>query len=374
MVFFSTHCHGHYYPDLPEAVSNNAVALVKTDRQAYLLSFMGLGADKGQQDVHNQAWALPLALGSEENAEVIAWQALPQVPYVAPLAGRLASVAIGIKDQAYLFGGYTVSANHDELSTSDSYRFDITRLSYQPIADMPVPVDDTAAASYQDRFIYLFGGWHQDGNVNLVQVYDTELDTWAQASPIPAAGVFGQAVGMVNNQLVLCDGVKVKPNIGKRREYQGSPVCLLGKIAANNHLRIDWQLLPHYSVKASTRTSEHKSLPTQRLQAHYRMAATGVAYQDAGQVIFIGGSSHPYNYNGIGYDGKPSSASNMQYTFDLKRQRWLKPSRVTEASMDHRGLLCYQGQLIRLGGMLAQQKVSAQVLTSSLTGEQSCLQ
>ena len=31
-------------PDLPEPVSNNAVALVKTEGGEYLLSFMGLGS------------------------------------------------------------------------------------------------------------------------------------------------------------------------------------------------------------------------------------------------------------------------------------------------------------------------------------------
>ena len=115
---------------------------------------------------------------------------------------------------------------------------------------MPVAVDDTTAATYQQRYIYLFGGWHNDGNVNLVQVYDTQTNTWAQASPIPAPAVFGQAVGMVDNQLVLCDGVTVQPRINARRSYQASPVCLFGQINPDNHLRIDWQLLPQWPSTA----------------------------------------------------------------------------------------------------------------------------
>ena len=39
---------------------------------------------------------------------------------------------------------------------------------------MPVPVDDSVALSYKERYIYLISGWHNDGNVNLVQVYDTK--------------------------------------------------------------------------------------------------------------------------------------------------------------------------------------------------------
>ncbi|ABE53692.1 hypothetical protein Sden_0398 [Shewanella denitrificans OS217] len=46
------------YPNLPQAVSNNAVALVKKNDNSYLVSFMGLGANKGYQDVHNHAWSL----------------------------------------------------------------------------------------------------------------------------------------------------------------------------------------------------------------------------------------------------------------------------------------------------------------------------
>jgi hypothetical protein len=53
MVLFSTCCYGQSYPSLPQAVSNNAVALFNTDNGTYRLSFMGLGAKKGYQDVHN---------------------------------------------------------------------------------------------------------------------------------------------------------------------------------------------------------------------------------------------------------------------------------------------------------------------------------
>ncbi|WP_445945325.1 Kelch repeat-containing protein [Shewanella sp.] len=364
------------YPNLPQAVSNNAVALIKENDNSYLVSFMGLGANKGYQDVHNHAWSLALSADGTSSRADNDWQALADVPYIAPLSGRLASVAIGIKDSAYIFGGYTVAEDHQELSTADNYRFNIQDLRYQRIADMPVAVDDSAAASYQDRYIYLFGGWHQDGNVNLVQVYDTHTDTWSQASPIPAPAVFGQAVGMFANQLVLCDGVKIKVNLRQKRNYQASPVCLFGEISPDNHQRIAWQLIPHYSIASSlavTRQNEHKSLPSASAQAHYRMAATATSFKDSGQIIFMGGSSNPYNYNGIGYNGKPSEASNQQYSFDLKTKRWLKPIKLEQASMDHRGLICHNNQLLRIGGMTEDQQVSDKVLSSPLTQGQYCL-
>ncbi|MBB1437772.1 galactose oxidase [Shewanella sp. SG41-4] len=368
---------------LPQPVSNNAVALVQSNQHTYLLSFTGLGKGKDYQDVHNKAWAINL---SSPNAQ---WQAINPVPHVASLAGRLASIAIGINDKAYVFGGYTVAENHDEISTIDNYQYSINNNQYTRIADMPVAVDDTTAASYQQRYIYLFGGWHNDGNINLVQVYDTQTNTWAQASPMPAPAVFGQAVGMVGNKLVLCDGVTVQANINARRSYQASHVCLYGEINPDNHLRIDWQLLPHYSVAANIEASQSQTTESSANQsivnsvesntvttatAHYRMAATGIKTATGGQIVFLGGSDNPYNYSGIGYNGHPSEPSSYGYRFDLATKQWLTPFELPQPSMDHRALVCWQNHLLRVGGMLGHQQVSQQVLTTPLSTGQSCTQ
>ncbi|WP_076539378.1 kelch repeat-containing protein [Shewanella sp. UCD-KL21] len=370
------------YTSLPEPVSNNAVAAVTTAKGSYLLSFTGLGQGKDYRAAHNKAWAINL---SEPNSQ---WQAIKAVPFVAPLAGRLASIAVGVDDQAYVFGGYTVAKNHEEISTVDNYHFDISTNEYQRIADMPVAVDDTAASVYQQRYVYLFGGWHNDGNVNLVQVYDTQTDTWSQASPIPAPAVFGQAVAMVNNKIVLCDGVKVQANIGKRRSYASSPVCLYGEVNPENHLRISWQLLPHYSIahKALANNSLNNRPDSNHAIAHYRMAATGVGSDKnsnkdtdtnnnkAGYAIFIGGSDNPYNYSGIGYNGAPSTPQQYQYSFDFASNSWLAPIKLETPSMDHRGLICHEDKLLRIGGMVSNQKVSNLVLSSPLKTNQACTQ
>jgi cephalosporin hydroxylase len=62
MTRFSTCCYGQRYPALPQAVSKNAIALVNTNDNTYLLSFMGLGTNKGYQDVHNLVCALALPI------------------------------------------------------------------------------------------------------------------------------------------------------------------------------------------------------------------------------------------------------------------------------------------------------------------------
>ncbi|MBR9729614.1 Kelch repeat-containing protein [Shewanella intestini] len=359
------------YPVLPEAVTNNAVAKITNHQGSYLLSFTGLAKNKDYRAVHNLAWSLKL---DTPNAQ---WQTIKPVPFVAPLAGRLASTAVGVADKAYLFGGYTVAKDHQEISTVDNYQFDLASNQYQRIADMPVAVDDTSAGVYQQRFIYLFGGWHNDGNVNLVQVYDIKTNQWHQASPMPAPAVFGQAVGMIDNHVVMCDGVKVQANILKRRSYQASPVCLYGQINPKNPLRISWQKLPHFSKpmpNAKHIGDATTALSSAKPTAYYRMAATGVANKQAGVITFIGGSDNPYNYNGIGYNGKPSAANPWQYKFDIASKKWLKPTPLTTGSMDHRGLICHQQQLLRIGGMLNNQQVSNKVLSIPLTHGEACAQ
>lgn len=80
--------------------------------------------------------------------------------------------------QVYIFGGYTVAADHSEHSIASVHRLDPADNTYTELTPMPVPVDDTLALVYRDRYVYLVSGWHETGNVNLVQLYDTETDIW----------------------------------------------------------------------------------------------------------------------------------------------------------------------------------------------------
>ena len=82
------------------------------------------------------------------------------------------------------------------------------------------------------------------------------------------------------------------------------------------------------------------------------MAATSVN----GKAVFVGGSDNPYNYTGIGYNSIPSTASNQIWIFDFKNRTW-QLGGSSEATMDHRGLINIDGQLITLGGMNSQRQV-----------------
>ncbi|MEW6999065.1 Kelch repeat-containing protein [Colwelliaceae bacterium BS250] len=329
-------------PNLPEPVTNNAVAQVQTKNGDYLLSFMGLGVNKSYQDVHNKVWALNV--GEQQ------WRVKTPVPSTLALKGRLASVAVGVGEFAYIFGGYTVDKHHQEISTPDVYRYDVVNDEYLKLASMPVPVDDSVALVYQQRYIYLVSGWHNAGNVNLVQVYDIKMGTWAQASPFLGVPVFGHAAALSGNSILVCDGVSVVPQRLARRTYAEVAQCLLGLIDPNNILAIDWQKVDHPNVNNPNEG------------ARYRMAAAEVA----GDIVMLAGSTNPYNYNGMGYDGVPAPATAQAWVFDINTKQWRVVSLGVEPSMDHRGLLIYERSLITLGGMNGQQKVINNVITRSL--------
>lgn len=337
--FFISCCYAQSLPSLPEPVSNNAVAKVTTPSADYLISFMGLAKQKDYSSVHNRVWVLKV--GDD------IWRPGNPVPSSLTLKGRLASIAVGVGSNAYVFGGYTVAQDHTEVSSPDNFRYNPATDHYTKIARTPIPVDDAVALVYQQRYIYLVSGWHNDGNVNLVQVYDVQTDSWFQASPFLGRAVFGHAGAMLNNKMVICDGVVVKAQEHKRRTFAAQPACYLGIIDSQTPTKIDWRLLQHPSGRA-----------------RYRMAATGSVYHQ--KLVFWGGSENPYNYNGMGYDGKPSSPSSQLWLFDLDTNQWKIQNRET-ASMDHRGLLELNDEFVVLGGMVNEQEISDRVLRIKLT-------
>ncbi len=323
-------------PSLPAPVSNNAVAAVSAGGVDYLVSFSGLGAGHGHEDVV----AVTYVYSSATNA----WSRAPDVPGGV---GRLASSAASIGGRAYVFGGYTVEADGSEVSTPWVHAFDPVTKTFEERAPMPVPVDDAVAATWQGRYIYLISGWHDSGNVNLVQVYDAHEDAWAQATPTPGPAVFGHAGGIVADTIVYCDGVAIEPRPDRRRDFVATDRCFLGRIDSDNPRRIDWRTLP-----------PHPGEP------RYRMAAGGDEALNA--VVFVGGSDNPYNYNGIGYNGEPSEPLPGALLFDLESAAWRVAETGSEPTMDHRGLVPFAGRLVTVGGMLAGRQTTDRVIAHTL--------
>ena len=327
----------HASPPLPEPVSNNAVASLDLgDGNYYLVSFSGLGPGKTHSDTHSKTWVWRTG-----------WKAWKQGPDVPDGAGRLASIAATANGRVWVFGGYTVAADDSEVSTPWVHAFDPVTMTFEEAPAMPVPVDDTVAAVYEDRYIYLISGWHDYGNVNLVQRFDTETLAWSQATPTPGPGVFGHAGGIVDNKILYCDGVAIEPHADRSRDFKAVDNCYLGIIDEDNSRRIDWRVLP-----------PHPGLP------RYRMAATGAG----DSVWFFGGSENPYNYNGIGYDGKPSVPAVDALVYHLPSGMWGKMRFAGTPTMDHRGLLRGGASLVTIGGMVDGQVVIPDVFAYDVMG------
>jgi N-acetylneuraminic acid mutarotase len=319
-------------PELPAPVANNAVAQVRIDDHDILVSLMGLGAGKSWKDAI--AAANRLTVGDDR------WEPLPSVP--GP-GGRLAGTAAGIGDRVYVFGGYTVASDGSEVSVELVHRLDPVTGEYEELDPMPVPVDDTVSLAYRNRYVYLVSGWHDSGNVNLVQVYDSREDRWFQATPFPGDPVFGHAGGIVGGRLVICDGVGIRTPLAGRRSFGAVSDCFHGTIDEGNPARIVWRRLAHHGGAGM-----------------YRMAAAGSSR--LGMIVFAGGSDNPYNFNGVGYDGEPSAASARVFAYDLEGDAWQEFGELPQATMDHRGLLEIGDEFLILGGMREGQAVSPGVI------------
>ena len=318
-------------PALPVAVSNNAVVAVRSGDNEFMVSFAGLGAGRGHVDTHARTFVY--------DNESAAWHETDAVPGGV---GRLAAVAATAQGLAFVFGGYTVAEDGSEVSTPWVHAFDPATGTFNERQPMPVPVDDAVAVTYGERYIYLISGWHDLGNVNLVQRYDAVSDNWAQATPVPGRPVFGHAGGIVDNTIFYCDGVAIEPHVDRRRDFVANNECFAGLIDAGDTRRIDWRTVPAHPGPA-----------------RYRMAAASIA--DLNAVVFIGGSDNPYNYDGIGYNGEPSQPSAGVLIYDLGQQSWREMRIKAAPTMDHRGLVEFDGRWVTIGGMLRDQQVTDRV-------------
>jgi N-acetylneuraminic acid mutarotase len=314
-------------PSLPEPVTNQVVAVAESAGREHIVSLLGLGPGKTWRDLRSGGYVH--VVGTD------GWEALPDVP---DGQGRLAATAVSLAGGVFIFGGYTVARDGSESSTPYVYRLDVADRRYRRLADMPTPVDDSVALVHQDRYVYLVSGWHEVDNVALVQFYDVVEDRWRQATPFPGTPVFGHAGAISDGHLLICDGVRVVRDAA-RGKYAPSDECWLGEIDDQAPEHIAW-----------TRAPAHPGPP------RYRSAAIA---GDRGY-LFVGGSANPYNYDGVGYDSRPSEPESDLLWFDRQREHWR--TETGPAVMDLRSLALTAGGTYVVGGMRARQSVTAEIV------------
>ena len=323
---------------LPAPVSSNAVAISHDAGGARIFSFMGIGPKKTWDAITTSAYEMDPGTGK--------WTEMRPVPGVA---GRLAASAVALHDQVFIFGGYVVDAQGGETTVPDLNVFVPVENRYYRGHDVPVPVDDAVVGLYRDRYIFVIGGWSTSKNdaVRNVQVYDTDKDTWMQATPIPGTPVFGHAGAIIDDTIVYVDGA-YKNRGGLGPKYLASSECWAGIIPRKGDItKIEWIKLPAHPGNA-----------------RYRIAAGAAPLEKrkAGRIYFSGGSDAPYNYNGIGYNGQPAEPSPVTFAFNEYTGKWETVGENTpEPTMDHRGLLVTHRGLVIVGGMEKGQQVTAKV-------------
>jgi hypothetical protein len=336
---------------LPTPLSNNAVAISHDPGGPKIFSFMGIGPKKTWDAVSNNAYELDLDTGK--------WIEKRPMPGVA---GRLAASAIALHDQVFIFGGYVVDSQGGETTVPDLNVFVPVQNRYYRGKDVPVPVDDAVIGLYRDRYIFLIAGWSstvgKNGDaVRNVQVYDTEKDTWAQATPIPGTPVFGHAGAIIGDTIVYVDGAYRNPYGSPK--YLASKECWMGIIPKKGDFtKITWT-----------------NLPVHPGNARYRIAAgAGLAEKKDPRIYFTGGTDNPYNYDGIGYNGRPAEPSPVTFAFNAYTEEWEtidedNSDPTAPPTMDHRGLLITRAGLVTVGGMEKGQQVTARVVVRPIGGK-----
>jgi len=314
-------------PPMPIAVSDNAVAALKGGLEVY--SLMGIGTKKTWKDITNKVYVFHIA-GAK-------WVEERPVPGVA---GRLGASAVGARGQIFLFGGFVVDGQGNEIIVPDVNSYVPGDRRWYSGADIPVPVDSAVIGINQNRYIYLVGGRSKDGPVNNVQVYDAEKNTWSQATPFPGTPVFGHAGGLADDAIVFVDGAKKNPAVGSA--YVTSDECWLGKIDHKDPNKIEWSKLP----------------------PHPGAARFGiVSGAEKNRILFTGGSANFHDYKGMDPDGKPVELSAVTFAFDIHGSRWETVEENTfDPRSDSRGIADTPIGPMVIGGLVTNTAVSARAV------------
>ncbi len=318
---------------IPEPVSNNAVCGVTMGGQPFVYSFGGMDTTKSYLGIHNRSYKL--------NVNTNTWTTLPDLPSPAT---KIAAGASCINNIIYIIGGYQVLANGNEISHPSVHRFDVAGDTFLiDGAPLPKATDDHVQTIYKDSLIYIITGWSQNTNIPNVQIYSPQLDTWLIGTPVPNNNLyksFGASGSILEDTLYYFGGARYASNFPIQRELRK------GFINPNNPTDITWTI-----------DTIHRDI------VGYRMASTTFN----SELLWIGGSNHTYNYDGIGYQGSiPVEPNHRILSYSPLMDKW-DTTHHLEINMDYRGIANSGSQLILVGGMDEGQRVSPKTLEISST-------
>lgn len=302
-------------PALPEAVADAVVLQTTVRGKSYLISAGGnTNPQQSLAAAHRKSWLLTSGESS--------WLPLPDVPSAQGATGRVAAAAVTLDQQFFLFGGTGQGRNGQPVTLTDSYRFSPIGRMYQKLPDMPVAVYSSVALTYANRYVYLIGGNHQGNAVNLVQVFDNFTQKWSQATPYPITAVSRHSAVLVNQQILVCGGVRQQPQADGSITLTAQTDCYLAQINPQQPAHLTWRRLP--------------AGPGALIDA----AATVIGDTSARQALFIGGK----------HSLSAASVQQTGWLFDFTKQSWQQTA-APSARSGSRYLLSIGNEWYSLAGI-----------------------
>ena len=314
--------------DMPEPVSNNAVAIVEEAGLPRVYSFGGIDSSKKYSGIHLKVFRyFPL---------IDTWDTISTD--LPDTMGKIAAGASTVKNKIYIIGGYHVLSDGSEKSSHLVHIYDPETQSFSEGAPIPIAIDDHVQAVWRDSLIFVITGWSDNGNVNDVQIYNPTTNSWLVGTSTPnssSSKVFGGS-GMIFKDTIYY--------LGGASDWNGStfPVSSTlrkGVINPNDPTEITWE-----------------QLNTNPYDDGYRMGCIN----HWGKVLWIGGSKESYNYDGIAYsDGSPVEPNNRILMYNTIDTTWTEFGPSPIAIMDIRGIAKLDENIFFIaGGMSINQEVS----------------
>ena len=311
--------------DMPEPVSNNAIIAATVNGIPYVYSFAGIDSTKKYSGIHLKSFRY--------NTITFKWDTIPSLP---DTMGKIAAGASTIKNKIYIIGGYHVFQNGSEKSSSLVHIYDPENNTYSNGTDIPVAIDDHVQATWRDSLIFIITGWSNSTNVNNVQIYNPNSDSWMTGTPTPNTTnykVFGGSGIIIEDTIYYAGGAAIGSN------FQLNNTFRKGVIDPKDPTTITW--------------TELDTIPG---SDGYRMGV----FNNWGRIFWVGGSGESYNYDGKAYtNGAGVDPLDRIIQYNTSNQTWTEHSSTPYPVMDMRGVAkIFENTYIIAGGMLKDQEVS----------------